>query len=211
MASAWLIFDSSSSFVCLVWIASRILAKSTSYNSAVFSSIGAYDYTVFSTIDSYINSIQTDFGKDEDAETDHPDFFELFRSPNLKHLEPTDCLNAYVGEYQTKRGSVILVQSSDNSTSAVEFEKKVKILSFNTTHTWGALTPFGGYPSDTWICGNPAEGPSCRNVSHALQANISDWRPSSTAFPIKYCLSESIDQRCQLQYSIHLFIVVICV
>jgi hypothetical protein len=69
--------------------------------------------------------------------------------------------------------------------------------------------PRGSYD---WICGDllSYKDNNCRLSVPSLRANISNWSPTKTGQTIKYCLSEIVDQRCQLQYSIHLIMVIIC-
>lgn len=135
----------------------------------------------------------------------------LYNSGNLEHLESLECLQAYTNQFQT-RGSVILV--TDNKTHGNDYI---------SNHQGPWVTP-------DWICGSN----SCGDFLKAHSANnANNWtiRGNGTTFPVPYledgtidpekyhhrdvdyrvayCLSEPQPERCRLQCSLIIAIIVI--
>lgn len=137
--------------------------------------------------------------------------FAKARAGTLTRLEPADCLTAYSQVFQTSRGSLILIAPDDSipqfneGTAAIWF-KYYEPIADNT----GRACPYN------WMCFNhpPGVNSSCLDGVGLCQfrlgnakANITSWQPFSQE--VLFCLSETIEEHCKLEYSTHLAVLVI--
>lgn len=114
---------------------------------------------------------------------------KLHAEGQLKKLENHDCIESYAVQYQTK-GSLLLVT---NNSTLDEF--------FN----WGGNGP---HTTQKWIC----EGKSCDRYdtspeTREIWQNPEAWKVMGV--PVSYCLVETPPERCRLQLSLPLAIVVV--
>lgn len=121
------------------------------------------------------------------------------RSGQLVRLENSDCIRAYAPKYQSSNGNLILVTDAGylNGLEFVERQNMTKPDSYY-------LGP------SRWICSGITEyneGSKCSSFISKVGPGT-DWRVQSQN--ILYCLSEVTPERCKLQYSLPLAIVVMC-
>jgi hypothetical protein len=113
---------------------------------------------------------------------------DLYHQEGLERLENHDCLKAYVTQFQV-RGNLLLV-SKDNNPRDSNF-----------------LSALGGpWSRQDWICGsnNCDEG---SGVAKQLWEHPEKWEYSN--YNVAYCLSERPTERCRLQCSLPLMVVVV--
>jgi len=131
---------------------------------------------------------------------------------NLTRLDVADCITAYATNFQTAWGNVILVTSDgQNLPWAWIYDNQQEVTDFDSGYTCGPR------PYD-WVCGPylyPPENsltacqsptrPAC--PQHLANVSRSDWKPFRNK--IDYCLAEKLNQRCTVEFSIDLAMVVI--
>jgi hypothetical protein len=116
---------------------------------------------------------------------------DMHANGGLERLENRDCLNAYATQFQS-RGSLLLVTK-------------------NETHKYHLISIFNGpWATQDWIC---ASG-WCEGSSDPTK-NLKNWSFPTLAtqfkfdYHIAYCLSEPQPERCRLQFSLPLAIIVV--
>jgi hypothetical protein len=169
----------------------------TSYNSAVYSSIYARDYVVFMATEDMLNNTSPDSfvaraGSDYNYTAAYMHASAL--ASNLTRLEVSDCMNAYATTFQTSYGSLILVTNNTGFTGTSFYDE--------STQSGGAgigctPDPFG------WICGNQrfsyCFGDTPQGACSLGQVDATNWKPFGSK--VDYCLSESVQQRCRVQFT----------
>ncbi|KAF2399477.1 hypothetical protein EJ06DRAFT_538344 [Trichodelitschia bisporula] len=124
----------------------------------------------------------------------------------MEKLEKEDCLAAYVQDFKTVRGHLLLVSPESESWPGPHYEPGAAVAAVE------AIDPVLGADKDdclpgSWVCGAnwPCSMP-CKSQLKGLQANSSHWEPFGKH--VDYCLSQRTIERCRLQSSTHLSIVV---
>jgi hypothetical protein len=193
-----------------------------SYNSAIFATITAREYMVFSANEAFVDSSAGRFsvqqGMDEiqyywnpkSAEhrqsemkvMDH--MFSLAHTRSLELLDGVSCVNAYAQPYQVMYGNLLLVVSNTTKNyttgAAIAYEARDRP-AFVTLRT-DDENPSPFY----WIGGDAHVGDIGGWIEH-LQTHIQEWQPFGKQ--INYCLAEKLEQNCRLEYSAHLVLVVL--
>ncbi len=109
-------------------------------------------------------------------------------SSNFEKLEKPTCVKSYGIDFVSARRNVVLVSTTSNSTNTLYFmtESYVDSQAYN------------------WICQdisvdgcNPAD----------ILNSIDTWTIEDK--PIDYCLSEVLEEKCKLQFSLYIMIIVI--
>ena len=120
----------------------------------------------------------------------------------FERLDPSACITAYGDQFTLKRQDVVVVVSTDPPTP------ENAVLGY-LNWTYGDL-------QNPWICGTktssslrlttlPIDSFDCQTDS-AL-AEVANWYMADQN--VRYCLSELVPERCKLQFSLHIMIVVI--
>jgi hypothetical protein len=137
-------------------------------------------------------------------------------SNELRRLEANDCIEVYATEFQTTRGSVILVTkedsegAGDNSTTPLRPTFGTESVSesifgpANSGEVGCKPHPF------EWICGGSSdECPEREPCVRIWQTKVdaSNWTPRGSH--VDYCLSEDAEPLCRLQFDKRLAYVVI--
>lgn len=105
----------------------------------------------------------------------------------LIKLDNLACINTYTEQVQTQ-GSVLLV--IENSTSIVYGSG-----GFSTAYT-------------DWVCGDQDLPCDISPRTEALRSNPAEWRPGDTQRTVSYCLSEHVPDKCKVQSTLYLTILV---
>ncbi|MCJ1466111.1 hypothetical protein MMC07_004730 [Pseudocyphellaria aurata] len=205
------------------------------YNSVIFSSISTNDYAVFAvnsafvdattvpatTVNNYNLSLTYDSLK-IDLYDMVVNLHELARNGSLQHLDNSACIQAYAHEYLSDRSHLLLIVSDANPVPAV--------LSTSTINSVEISKQLECVP-DTyfWICANADCNHSCQSHLSEVLADTENWHPnyndrdvqyrtyhSISVHPdgeleAKYCLSQQTPERCKLQFSLQIVIVVIVI
>jgi hypothetical protein len=131
--------------------------------------------------------------------------FHLHQAEKLERLSAADCVNAYAQNYQSARGNLLLVVSNSTQEftngSVATFDTQVAPV---TSLEDFAPDPFG------WICKQLGSSHGkCANSISQVQREIGNWRPFGS--PVQYCMSETVDQHCRVEYTAHLLLVVVLI
>jgi hypothetical protein len=199
-----------------------------SYNSIVFASFGTNLYYQFLVKESFLklnSPIESDFhSRDIFGPSDNPNaktivtedpvwtpwveealgaawieeaqrLKDMHINGGLERLENRDCLKAYATQFQS-RGSLLLVTK-------------------NETHKYHLISVFNGpWATQDWICGSGR----CDGISDStknLGESLESWSFSALTweydfqYQIAYCLSEPQPEKCRLQFSLPLAIIVV--
>ena len=118
---------------------------------------------------------------------------EMLRIHGLERLDLQACRNAYRKSYQT-RGSVLLVQNNEGPPQPQD----------KTHYDWGTTPNWMCDAGETWGI-SPCDSVSLEDYD----LNMQFWRPLSATAPIVYCMSEKPAERCKLQSSLQIMVVVL--
>ena len=191
------------------------------YNSAVFSTIVANEYMVVTAPESFIKSgiaktvnvyetlnhyfVYNDF--ERSVVNSRRAAIGIFNHLNtMERLENEDCIREYSQEFLSRRRDVVLV-----SETACIYSEEVIRYNISTTddhtgsnsHSWidGTQLEHGNERLHTTLCGNPSD---------TIATNTSEWGVYwNSSVKVKYCLSQQVDEQCEVHFSIQIMIVVI--
>lgn len=138
-------------------------------------------------VDNYISSGNSDV--DEEALR----LKRLHSISGLHKLDSLACINTYAKQFQTQ-GSVLLV--TENLTSII-YNNVLTGRSNSTTFL------------RDWVCNDDDLSCDISSRTKALRSDPASWHPGDTQLTIAYCLSEQLPEKCKVQSSLHLAIVVI--
>jgi len=134
-------------------------------------------------------------------------------SNQLERLENNDCINAYAIDFQTRQGDLILVTNDTSPPSPYYYDNlnprnivingSGTIVNDTDGNKESVLNPYG------WVCGQSEFYNNTEPLCSALlgRINRTNWAPFGK--PVSYCLADTIEQRCELQLSLELIVVVI--
>ena len=185
------------------------------YNSAVFSSLSSVEYTV------YAGSTDLLAGNNIDWSSPIPgssNTLEVVRNAsNWQKLDNQACIEAYGRPFVSARGDLLAVTADVNSSQPVVFISE---------QGSGADSNFLQSPF-AWVCGvgGPSGSTSTCDVNTVLH-NTTGWRlavdPSSNvnvnnsyygiptpSVAVDHCLSVPMEERCRLQFSLAIMLIVI--
>ena len=185
------------------------------YNSAVFSSLAAVEYTAYAGSHDIVAGTGVNWSIPIQNTQDTVQV--LRNASNWQRLENKECIKAYSQSFVSARGDVLAVTSDLNtSTPAL----------YITSSDLGVGAGSVGTQYE-WICEtkeSPSPGSQACNVNDVLK-NPSTWTlsgvtPNQRVFDseanvappnitVDYCLSQPVDERCRLQFSLVIMIVVI--
>ncbi|OQE17520.1 hypothetical protein PENFLA_c024G04793 [Penicillium flavigenum] len=135
---------------------------------------------------------------------------EKDRNGTLEYFNNSECISKYANGFQTNYANLLLVTDDYNST--------IQDFGNFTDHEPPETDPY------RWICAGYGSAVSdCSSLVSELLADPDNWAvPAtlsslvgmnfslhSTDLKVKYCLSESVPERCTVEYSLPLIIVVI--
>jgi hypothetical protein len=191
----------------------------SSYNSAVFSSVATREYNILTANEDFIgtrNQIEFDpntvdasyaFAIDSRAFAFQSTLLAsrlraLAQANALERLSPSDCIQAYSGALSlpTRRANLLIIEDKDNThvnrlyPPAILSESGSIAVEFN----------FAG-----WMCSQIKTSSPSACASHALEVreNSNEWAPFDGK--VQYCLSEMVSEKCRLQTSLHISVLVV--
>ncbi|KAL2857608.1 hypothetical protein BJX68DRAFT_263170 [Aspergillus pseudodeflectus] len=124
---------------------------------------------------------------------------------NLTRLTPEECITAYATDWQSKYGGVVLISSAFNgSESAIDFVMQ----QLAPRPADSQQDPFG------WVC---MEGSKVSDSARQCQSELASVKRDANStrgwvvdgYKVDYCLVEETPQKCTLEYSLTLSIVVL--
>lgn len=197
------------------------------YNSAVFSTLATQEYSIFAVTEDFLtgapfNMSESAFQEDGSSSKNryagnstsgiiYDQADDILRArlddlkanqSSLKRLENEACMKAYGQDFVSAYGDILVVSSATNDSNS--------LLAYITSTIRPDIPGKANGPSYAWICtSNPESQPfydsSCDVGKAATQAD--SW--AVLTFPAKYCLSRPILERCKLQFSLWIMIIII--
>lgn len=199
--------------ITLWWcLASSSIPLHLMYNSAIFSTLSAQAYFLFTVDADFLSGSSFDINDTNSRgkfhSTSRVSFDEAalrsslnWLQENLSSLTKLDnaaCINAYGNDYVSSYGDLLLVSSTKNAN--------------NSVLTWDSSSPPDissetVVTSDTydWICYGDLDSAPCDPDKAAAKAD--EWVVQRQ--PIDYCLSRKNEEHCRLQFSVIIMVVVI--
>jgi hypothetical protein len=195
-----------------------------------------YDATGF--VDATTDNIQDLMARFWLNTTTRPEWYTTHTFEARYHnLSAEDCFNAYNSQYLPKLGNVYIVHNeSPIWRNPLFWWSEFNSSDWNSTFTWTNDTKKGNgdvgleifssdlllwrdsglptllskpefSPSNGWRC--PSLHPVSCNINNPneVPTDRSQWRPFEV--PIRYCLAEEVNERCSLNFSISIAVVVI--
>ncbi|KAI9765213.1 MAG: hypothetical protein M1840_007705 [Geoglossum simile] len=174
------------------------------YNSAVLDTLSAYQHTLAVVTEPFLSNAPWSIGS-ANATAALTRLHDLI--PSLEKLDPHACISAYSDQFILNRRDVLVVVSGDDSESPNN-----ALLGYID---WDYRELLG---NNSWICGTnatanlelvtfPVEEFDCVPSDALASADSQTWFMAGQA-PL-YCLSERAPEKCKLQFSLHIMIVVI--
>ena len=185
------------------------------YNSAVFDTLSTHQYNAYVVTQDFLSgapysynfTVNYEEGDPRDLETRLEELRKSI-SPNsdnpLKTLNKKDCILTY-GGISAKNKDVLVVSKTTNATNSLIHIEVGK----SPTHP--------GFSND-WLCGFRYTLDDTRlcNVEDAAN-HAEDWFVRNSSFyfewtrnfPIDYCLSQTAPEKCALQFSLPIMLIVI--
>ncbi|KAL5384274.1 hypothetical protein DPSP01_005420 [Paraphaeosphaeria sporulosa] len=111
-----------------------------------------------------------------------------------ERLSNSDCIQAYSNVFLTGRRNVVLISSEKNTTNSV--------LDYGISELDN-----GGMDNNWWICSKVQDGGNVKCQPDDLKAKADNW--TVWGYPIDYCLSEKIEDVCEVEFSMDIMVVVI--
>ena len=182
------------------------------WNSAVFTTLSAQAYSVFVVTPGFLDGGQYTIPNQYSANAFEVASYNASQTVldklrdtknELQTLGNSECIQAYARSYVSKHASVLLVSADTNENDSV-------LVWYGTRRIDGL-----GAAQD-WICNiNATNGSVYAHDGSFVSCDISkdikdprDWR--NGGYKIDYCLSEPVDEKCKIQFSTAIMIVVIC-
>ncbi|KAE8383704.1 hypothetical protein BDV26DRAFT_299275 [Aspergillus bertholletiae] len=180
------------------------------YNSTIFAITSANSYRVFVGPEG-LEKLDVGNITSHDSGTANDVLLRLHaeaQNGTLHHLNISQCVNAYATDFQTAYGSVVLVTNGTSGTDQYQ--------SIQQQDTFLPVENFRGGPSDPyrWVCLSNSNaaiqgGRTCNQLLSGVKDEASKGNWYVYGYQVRYCLAEQPPQRCKLEYSLPLAIVVI--
>jgi hypothetical protein len=172
------------------------------YNSAVYSSVYAYDFDIFQTTEAALNNTDPSVFVNQTISGYHgydlvegvtaTYMYASFQANNLTRLENQDCIDAYSSSlFQTSWGNLILI-AADNTSQTVSLGHSSSDL--DSVSAGCTPDPFG------WMCGRTGTEICDLDMATCTRNSVdaANWNPFGGQ--IQYCLSEQVPQKCEIQF-----------
>jgi hypothetical protein len=210
-----------------------------SFNSAIFSTVATIDYPIIATNEVFGNDHTTNLTIDyahsmalwtaSGASSGVMNFVPLTRTPLISTMQesainkigpwtvdvlsPLDCIEQYSQNYMSSRGVLVLrLQASGTNSRVLN-----TYMHTSDANSWLYKTP----ENYSWMCNQlnfsadaiPTLALSCTANMDLLRSEVQlhGWRPiPGRNETVESCISEKIDERCRLEFSKHIAILVLC-
>lgn len=172
------------------------------YNSVVFSTLSAQEYSVFAASVGFVNDATLNWNSPTNFTNTGPyGTMQHFQNASRwQKLDNRDCIKAYGQSFVSAHGDLIVISPAVNAT-----EKIVTLMN-------GPASSLG---DTSWMCGYDDEVDCSVNAVLDQAANwtipdqSTEFQP--TYFLVQYCLSQPVEEECRVQISlIILGIVIAC-
>ena len=166
------------------------------YNSAVFTTLSAQEYNVFSVTPNFLTGAPFDiseFNLGSEVISASWDSLEVIaqtlqdNKSSLQNLASEDCIATYAAGFVSSRANVLVVSSFDSNTS-------------NSILTVWSSQINGASDTSPWFClKEPCD----------TSSNVKNWNLEEQ--DVGSCLSETVEEHCQVQFSgAIMMLVIIC-
>lgn len=166
------------------------------YNSAVFTTLSAQEYNVFSVTPNFLTGASFNISNiDLDSEMIRGSLGLLEtiaqglqdKKSSLQNLESEDCIGTYGAKFVSSRANVLVVSPATSDTSN------------SILWVWPSQIN-GASKSSPWFC-----------LVEPCDTTASTANPMLKETDIDFCLSETVEERCQVQFSgAVMMLVIIC-
>lgn len=187
------------------------LHTARSFNSTVYATITPTSYYIYSVDSTYLmnstfaRSNPLGCGSKSSVTCNNAaQTYEAAVSGRLLNLTVDECIRQYAVPFQTDSTAVVLVSPNNNQQATTNYYSGRANLGNNQVGC--KVNPYA------WVCGAPslicdssADPTYCPTGVKGLNRN--DWRPFNT--PVSYCLVESTEENCMLQFTVPIAIIVI--
>ena len=167
------------------------------YNSVVFSTVSFQMYNLYVGSPDLVS--QKALNWSNAVETYGYEVLTLGNISTWQRLDNAACIRAYGQPYVSARGDIVAISTTMNSSALIEISR-----------------PTGpGSESYSWLCSsNPERHDVLCDVDYTLK-NALSWALSdssnSHSWPIQYCFSQPLSERCQVHFSIIIVgVVMVC-
>jgi hypothetical protein len=140
---------------------------------------------------------RSSYGGYDTAEVDQAyNYFDQIQknASSWEKLSNRDCIQAYSNAFMTGRRNLLLVSSEKNNTNSVLDIGISELDSGDMSNNW-------------WICSRVQDGGNIKCQPDEFKANADSW--TVWGYPIDYCLSERIEDVCEVGFNMTIMIVVI--
>ena len=162
------------------------------YNSVVFSTLSYRDYNVYVASPELVSQKALNWSMP--AQISFPEriwdgygTLGYFRNISTwQQLDNEACIRAYAQSFVSAHGDLVAITAGVNSSTLVEYLDM------------GVQYPGPPY---SWICQRSVPCEADYMLKHASNWTLS-YRANHTTFPVQYCLSQPVEEHCQVQFSI---------
>jgi hypothetical protein len=200
------------------------------FNSVAFTTLQANDYFVIPTTEDWMSGAPYDTSGFSNITTNVTEMERTFPRLNrtalgfytidgvyeakYNNLSAEECFNAYDSQYLPKFGNIYIVQSgstiwrnlSGSTTNPLFSETDPDTARWNISVFPAFESRPDIYQSNAWRC--RSRNATCNfNDPNEVPADRSQWQPFERS--VLYCLSEEVHERCSLNFSISIAVVVI--
>ena len=168
------------------------------YNSAVFSTLASQEYAVLAASPALINGTAYNWSTPVRGDFTNSTLQDCRNASNWERLDNAACIKTYTQTFVSAHRNLLAISSDMDASGLIRTVEDVG--PGRAPHV----------PQYEWIFNayQESRGDSKYILQHASSWVISD--PSSTyTYRVQYCLSEPIEERCQVQFSIAIMSVVI--
>ncbi|EEP76049.1 predicted protein [Uncinocarpus reesii 1704] len=159
-----------------------------SFNSAVFSSLSAHQYSVLTVAADYASNANWTANESSVSPLERGRIAKIQQGyAYYQRLERDMCVSEYGKQYLTSRRNVILVATETDADSKMILDYQY------VTPKWD---PWNMKDSFNWICGN-VDAPHC-DINAVLGS--SNWTVAGNT-PVDYCLGEVVPEQCRIYFS----------
>ncbi|MCJ1263852.1 hypothetical protein MMC22_003722 [Lobaria immixta] len=185
------------------------------YNSVIFASISTNIYEIVSVNREFIDATSLEgvnrpnsVNRQKSDNDTISSLYQAARNSLLERMDNSRCIQAYAHDYLSDRSDLLLIGSDENSTSTptVFFTGDVNYFRINQ---YGSDCVHDMY---AWICPSLDCLDPCQAHLQQVLADTSHWKPQQKFdIEVDFCLSQRTPERCKLQFSLHIVIVVIVI
>ena len=167
------------------------------YNSVVFSTISFQMYNVYVGSPDLVS--QKALNWSNAVETYGAEVVTVANISTWQRLDNAACIRAYGQPYVSTRGDIVAISSNMNGSALIKISQSLGL----------------GSEWYSWLCSsNPEWHDELCDVDYTLK-NALSWALSdssnSHSWPIQYCFSQPVSERCQLHFSIIIVgVVMVC-